>query len=183
MYKAVILVANGFQDEEYVYPYYRMLEEGWRVDVASISGLDVFGKYGVPARVNRSAEQLSPEDYDLVFIPGGFESPDRLRADKAVCQFVEAMYDDGRLVAAICHGPWVCITAGIMHGRNATGYKSIRADIINAGALYLDQPVVCDGNLITGRHYKDNPDFMREVIVYMRSVHSPRAYASLGAIV
>lgn len=160
--RAVILVASGFQDEEYIYPYYRMLEEGWRVDVATPDGKDVFGKYGVPARASVSVRGLG--DYMVVMIPGGFESPDRLRMIPAVQEFVAREYQAGKLIAAICHGPWVCVSAEILGGKVVTGYESIKKDLVNAGGLYVDEPVAQDGNLITARHYRDNPAFMNAVV-------------------
>ena len=168
--KAVILVAQNFQDEEYIYPYYRMLEEGWEVDIATPDGKDKFGKYGVPARATKSIQDLSPSYYDMVFLPGGFESPDRLRMLPEVKHFVRDMFEDNKLVAAICHGPWICISAGIVNDMNLTGYESIKDDIINAEGIYLDIPVVKDDNLITGQHYRDNSEFMRAVVEYMNAL-------------
>ncbi len=171
MVRSVILVAQNFQDEEYTYPYYRLLEEGYLVDVASPDSMAVYGKYGVPAKVTKSTQDLRCEDYDLVILPGGFESPDRLRMREEVQQFIRDMDHANKLVAAICHGPWMCISAGMMHGRTATGYISIKDDIVNAGATYLEQDVVLDGNLITSPHYKNNGDFMRAVVDYMKASH------------
>lgn len=168
MKKAAILVAQNFQDEEFSYPYYRLLEEGYAVDVASPEGKDMFGKYGVPARANKSTEEISADDYDLVILPGGFESPDRLRMRPEVKAFVRAMYERNKLVAAICHGPWICISAGIVSGKKATGYISIKDDLVNAGADYQHEDVVIDGNLITAPHYKNNGDFMKAVIAYFK---------------
>lgn len=167
MIRSVILVAQNFQDEEFAYPYYRMLEEGWAVDVASPKGIDVYGKYGVPARVNRSTAELFACDYDAVIIPGGFESPDRLRMQEEVLQFVSAMWELDKCVAAICHGPWVLISADIMRGVSATCYPSLKDDLMNAGARYIDHlPVVIDRNLITSDHYRNNGPFMKAVIAW-----------------
>jgi protease I len=168
MKKAAILVAQNFQDEEFSYPYYRLLEEGYTVDIASPEGKDMFGKYGVPARANKSTEEITADDYDLVILPGGFESPDRLRMRPEVKAFVQAMFERNKLVAAICHGPWICISAGIVSGKKATGYISIKDDLVNAGADYQHEDVVIDGNLITAPHYKNNGDFMKAVIAYFK---------------
>lgn len=126
------------------------------------------GKYGVPARATIATEKINPEDYDVVILPGGFESPDRLRMRREVQDFVRAMDKKNKLVAAICHGPWICISAGIMKGRKATAYISIKDDITNAGAEYVEHDVVTDGNLITAPHYRNNGDFMRAVIEYFK---------------
>jgi len=164
MIKAAILVAQNFQDEEFVYPYYRLLEEGYGVDVATPDGETTAGKYGVPARATASIADLNADDFDLVILPGGFESPDRLRPLAEVKAFVAAMDQRKKLVAAICHGPWIAISAGIVGGRKATGYLSIEDDLRNAGADYQDADLVIDDNLITAPHYRNNGEFMRAVI-------------------
>lgn len=169
MKKAVIITAPNFQDEEFTYPYYRLLEEGYVVNVATPGKVIVYGKYGVPAKPTIDTKDLKASNYDLVILPGGFEAPDRLRIRKEVLGFVKEMYDNGKLVAAICHGPWICISAGIMKGKRATGYMSIADDIKNAGATYLEEDVVIDGNLITSPHYRNNGDFMKAVIKTMNA--------------
>ncbi len=167
MKKAVIITGPNFQDEEFTYPYYRLLEEGYKVDVATPDRAAVYGKYGVPAKPTIDTKDLKEANYDLVILPGGFEAPDRLRIRKEVLSFVKEMYENNKIVAAICHGPWICISAGIMKGRKATGYISIADDIRNAGATYLEQDVVVDGNLITAPHYRNNGDFMKAVLKAM----------------
>ena len=167
MKKAVIITGPNFQDEEFTYPYYRLLEEGYKVDVATPDKAAVYGKYGVPAKPTIDTKDLKEANYDLVILPGGFEAPDRLRIRKEVLSFVKEMYENNKIVAAICHGPWICISAGIMKGRKATGYISIADDIRNAGATYLEQDVVVDGNLITAPHYRNNGDFMKAVLKAM----------------
>ena len=166
MITALILVESGFQDEELIYPYYRMQEEGWTVHVASPDGKERFGKYGVPAKVS-SPLMINPV-YDVLFIPGGFECPDRLRISTVVQDIVRAYHNEHKLIAAICHGPWVLISAGICKGRTMTGYQSIRPDLENAGAVYKDAAVVVDGNLVTAQHYKHNGVFMFEVMKLSR---------------
>lgn len=169
MKRAVIITGPNFQDEEFTYPYYRLLEEGYSVDVATPDKVVVYGKYGVPAKPTIDTKDLKASNYDLVILPGGFEAPDRLRLRKEVLGFVKEMHDNGKLVAAICHGPWICISAGIIKGKRATGYMSIADDIKNAGATYLEEDVVIDGNLITSPHYRNNGDFMKAVIKTMNA--------------
>lgn len=164
MKRIAIIVAQNFQDEEFVYPYYRILEEGWRVDVATPTGQDLPGKYGVPARATMSTVDLKASDFDAVILPGGFESPDRLRIRPEVLQFVRDMDQTGKLVAAICHGPWILISAGVVKDRKVTGYMSIADDLKNAGAAYADEELVIDGNLISAPHYRNNGEFMRAVV-------------------
>jgi len=166
--RAVIITGPGFQDEEYVYPYYRLLEEGFDVQVATKDGVEVKGKYGVPARATMATTALDASTFDLVLLPGGFEAPDRVRLLPEVTSFVREMNARGKLVAAICHGPWILITADICRGRKMTGFWSIEADLRNAGADYQHKaPVVVDGNLITSPHYQNNPEFMRAVVDWM----------------
>ena len=167
MKRAVIITGPNFQDEEFTYPYYRLLEEDYHVEVATPDKVIVYGKYGVPAKPTIDTKDLKAINYDLVVLPGGFEAPDRLRIRKEVLGFVKEMYENDKVVAAICNGPWICISAGIMKGKRATGYISIADDIRNAGATYLEEDVVIDGNLITSPHYRNNSDFMKAVIKVM----------------
>ena len=169
MKRTVIITAQNFQDEEFTYPYYRLLEEGCHVDVATPDKVNVHGKYGVPSKPTIDTKDLKASDYDVVILPGGFEAPDRLRIRSEVLNFVKEMFENNKIVAAICHGPWVCISAGIMKGRKATGYIAVADDIKNAGATYLEEDVVVDGNLITSPHYRNNGDFMKAVIRVMNS--------------
>lgn len=164
MKKAVIITGPNFQDEEFVYPYYRLQEAGFIVDVATKDKENVKGKYGVPAKATVDVKDLKETDYDLVVLPGGHEAPDRVRQVKEVLDFVRAMNEKNKIVSAICHGPWIMISAGIVKGRKITGYIAIKDDIVNAGAEYIDAPVVVDGNIVTSPHYKYNGDWMRETL-------------------
>ena len=169
--RAVIITGPGFQDEEYVYPYYRLLEGGFEVDVATKDGQIVYGKFGVPARATMSTIDLDAEKFDLVMLPGGFEAPDRVRLLPEVLEFIREMDSKGKLIAAICHGPWVLISAGITEGRKMTAFWSIEADMRNSGADYQHKvPVVIDGNIITSPHYNNNSDFMKAVMEYMENL-------------
>ncbi|MGE0918218.1 type 1 glutamine amidotransferase domain-containing protein [Trichlorobacter lovleyi] len=169
MKRVVIITATNFQDEEFVYPYYRLLEEGYTVAVATPGKENCTGKYGVPSRPTMDTADLRVDDFDAVILPGGFEAPDRLRIRKEVLEFVRGMSDQGKLVAAICHGPWICISAQIVRGRKMTGYIAVSDDLRNAGAEYIEADVVVDGNLITAPHYRNNGDFMKAVIAAMNS--------------
>ncbi|MBI5418811.1 MAG: type 1 glutamine amidotransferase [Deltaproteobacteria bacterium] len=165
--RAVIITAQGFQDEEYIYPYYRLIEAGFSVDVATKDKAPAFGKFGVPARPTMRTEDLRASDFDLVVLPGGFEAPDRVRLLPEVQEFIREMDARKKLIAAICHGPWILISAGVARGRKMTAYWSIEADVRNSGADYRHKvPVVRDGNIITSPHYNNNGDFMRAVIGY-----------------
>ncbi|MBV5277995.1 MAG: type 1 glutamine amidotransferase [Campylobacteraceae bacterium] len=169
--RVVIITAQNFQDEEVIYPFYRLQEiEGCIVDLATPGGQTLTGKYGVPARANVSAENLNADDYDMVVIPGGFEAPDRLRIIKEVTEFVAQMDAKGKIISSICHGPWVMISAKIVKGRTLTSYIAVKDDLENAGAIYVsDQAVVVDRNFITSAHYRDNGPWMRETIKVLLS--------------
>jgi len=168
--RVVIITGPGFQDEEYVYPYYRLLEEGYSTHVATKGGAVVYGKYGVPARATMSTVDLREDDFDAVILPGGFEAPDRVRLLPEVLEFVRQMDQKKKLIAAICHGPWILISAGITTGRKMTAFWSIEADVRNSGADYQHKaPLVVDGNLITSPHYNNNGDFMKAVVDYLNA--------------
>lgn len=164
MKRAVIITAQGFQDEELIYPYYRLQEAGFAVDIAVKGGEQVRGKYGVPARTTMDTADLAEGDFDLVVLPGGHEAPDRVRQVPEVLRFVEAMDRAGKVVALICHGPWIAISAGIVRGRKVTCYQGMADDLKNAGAEYIDAPLVEDDNLISAPHYRNNGEWMQAVV-------------------
>jgi protease I len=166
---AVIITGPGFQDHDVIYAYYRLLEEGWRADVATKDGGAVTGKYGVPLPMDKTAAplisfgQLNIAAYDAVILPGGHEAPDRVRQDRRVLDFVADMAGVGKVVAGLCHGPWIMISAGVLRGRKACAYIGLRDDVINAGADVADSDVVVDGNIITCSYYGYAGAFMRAV--------------------
>lgn len=164
MRKAVIITGPNFQDEEFIYPFYRLQEAGFKVDVAVKDKEMVKGKYGIPAKPTIDVKDLKESNYDLVVLPGGHEAPDRVRQIKEVLDFVRAMNAKNKVISSICHGPWIMISAGIVKGRKITGYIAIKDDIVNAGAEYIDAPVVVDRNIVTSPHYKYNGDWMRETL-------------------
>jgi protease I len=169
MRRGVIITGPGFQDHDVVYAYYRLKEQGYAIDVATKQGADVRGKYGVPLPLDKTAgpnlgfEQLVESRYDLVILPGGHEAPDRVRQDRMVLDFIREMDRAGKVIAGLCHGPWVMISARIMHGRRACAYVGMRDDMVNCGALVLDQRVVVDDNIVTCSYYAYVGEFMRAV--------------------
>jgi protease I len=160
--KALIFVADGVEDLEFFYPYYRLKEQGINVDVAGVHRGMVTGKHGYQIGTNAPLSAAQTEDYDILILPGG-KAPEELRNHPAVTETVKKMLDDGKIVAAICHAGQILVSADVLHGRTATCFKGIKDDIIAAGANYLDQSVVVDGNLITSRQPDDLPDFCREI--------------------
>ncbi|MFF3514973.1 DJ-1/PfpI family protein [Streptomyces sp. NPDC002573] len=169
MPSAVIITGPGFQDHDVVYTYYRLLEEGWHVDVATRNGADVVGKYGVPLPMDKTAkplitfEQLDVEAYDAVILTGGHEAPDRVRQDARVLDFIRAMDAAEKVVAGLCHGPWIMVSAGVLKGRRACAYIGLRDDVINAGADVVDSDVIVDGHIITCSYYAYVGRFMQQV--------------------
>lgn len=169
MKRAIIITGPGFEDSEYIYPYYRLQEAGFSVDVATSSDTAVTGKHGVPATPTLKIRELVAESFDLLVIPGGYEAPDRLRQVDSLLRFTKSMSDLKKPVATTCHGPWVLVSAGILRGRRATSYRGCRDDLINAGAIYVDEPVVVDGNLVTAQHYRNNATWMKETLKLFES--------------
>ncbi len=162
--RIAILAEDIYEDLELWYPLLRMKEEGAEVKVIGTGSANQYtGKHGLPVQVDLSADQVRADDFDAVIVPGGY-APDRMRRYEAVLRFVREAFEKGKVVASICHGPWVLVSAGILKGRTATCFFAIKDDVINAGAKYVDQEVVRDGNLITSRMPADLPAFCREII-------------------
>jgi protease I len=161
--KIIVLAEDLYEDLELWYPVLRLREEGAEVVIAGTGALAYKGKNGYPVTVDTSADKVAAGDFDAVVIPGGY-APDRLRRYPAVLSLVRDMFQQGKIVAAICHAAWVPISAGIMKGRRATCFSAIKDDVMNAGAQYEDAEVVRDGNLITSRQPSDLGAFCREII-------------------
>ncbi|MDZ7663023.1 type 1 glutamine amidotransferase domain-containing protein [Thiohalophilus sp.] len=164
MSKLVFIVGEGFEDSEFQVPYERLKKAGHEVDVmGKEAGVDVHGKReGVAAHIDMDASKADPDDYDALVIPGGF-GPDRLRTDEKIVAFVKGFVSTGKPVAAICHGPQLLIEADQVRGRTLTSWPSVRTDLLNAGAIWVDEPVVVDGNLITSRKPDDLEQFCQAI--------------------
>ena len=165
--KIAFLATDGYEDLELHYPRIRLIEAGYETELLSLHRREIKGKYGYPIKPDKLIREANPNDYDGVIIPGGTKNPDHLRRDKDILNFVTEINKDGRLVGAICHAGWVLISAKIVKDRKATSYFAIKDDMINAGALFEDSPVVIDKNLITSRTPNDLPDFMKAVLNYL----------------
>lgn len=162
--KFVVLVEDGYEDLECWFPKIRLEEEGAEVVVASDEPGTYASKHGYPIEASEAVSDVKAETVDGVIIPGGTSSPDKLRTYKSVTEFVNKAHEKGKLIAFICHGGWVPISADILEGRTVTGYKAIKDDLINAGARYKDQSVVVDGNLVSSRHPGDLARFCTEIL-------------------
>lgn len=164
MARVAILAAKMFEDIELLYPRYRLLEAGHDVDVIGPQkGDDVAGKKGDSVTVEVGLAEANAGDYDAVIVPGGF-GPDFMRRDERYKRFLEGFQGDERPVAAICHGPWMLITANLVRGCRVTSFPTLRDDLKNAGAEWADRDVVVDGRLITSRKPDDLPAFMKALL-------------------
>lgn len=156
-------MTDMFEDVEYTDPAKAYEDVGHELTIISTERKEIQGKQGeVSVQVDQTIDQVDPDDFDVLFIPGGF-SPDILRADDRVVAFAKKMVYQEKPVFAICHGPQILITADVLKGRNITGFKSIQVDLKLAGANVFDEPVVvCGGNLVTSRQPDDIPVFIEE---------------------
>lgn len=162
MGKIAVMIHDMFEDSEYTQPAKAFKDAGHDlVHVGLKSGATVKGKkQGTPVKVDKTAWEVKVEEFDALLIPGGY-SPDKLRVDEQVVQFVKDFVESGKPVCSICHAPQLLITAQVLQGRKITGWKSLVQDIKNAGAEFIDQEVVEDGNLISSRSPADLPAFIR----------------------
>jgi len=165
--RIAILAEDTYEDLELWYPYYRLVEEGAEVKIIGPEAKEYQSKHGYPAQADLSADKVKADEFDGVVVPGGF-APDRLRRYPAILSIVRGVFEKGGLVASICHGPWVLISANIMKGKQTTGVISLKDDLINAGAIYLDKEVVVDNNLITSRTPQDLPAFLQAIIAALK---------------
>ncbi len=161
--KVLIVSADNFEDTELLVPYYRFLEEGFSVEIASIHKGRIKGKHGYEVEVDKILKEVDPGEYDLLLLPGG-KAPEALRKEKESLEISRQFFRMNRPVSAICHGPQILISAGLLKGRHATCYRSVAAEMKQSGALYEDREVVVDGNLITSRQPSDLPAFLKETI-------------------
>lgn len=158
-----LFVAEDYEDLEFWYPYYRMQEEGADVVVIGPSRDTFTGKHGVPVDVNLTVDDVSPDHVDGLILPGGY-SPDRMRRSPDMVEFVKDIHRQRKPVAAICHAGWMLASAGVAEGTRLTSFYSIKDDLVNAGAKWVDEEVVEDGNVITSRTPADLPAFCRAII-------------------
>ena len=161
--KIAILVEDSYEDLELWYPYYRLLEEGADVKLIGPEAKVYQSKHGYPAEANLSAAEAKADDFQGIIVPGGY-APDKLRRYQKILDLVREVFENGGIVASICHGPWVLISTNILKGKKTTGFNSIKDDLVNAGAIYLDKEVVVDNNLITSRTPQDLPAFLPAII-------------------
>ena len=171
--RIALLVDNLYQEMEVWYPYFRFKEAGAEVvTVGAKAGEMYTSKHGYPIRCDRSYDEAHAADFDGLIVPGGY-APDHIRRHESAIRLVREINDAGKLVASICHGPWVLCSAGVLRGRKATCFFAIKDDVINAGAKYSDAEVVVDDNLVTSRKPDDLPAFCKASIQVVSSAPVP----------
>ena len=169
MKRGIIISGSLAQDHEFIYPYYRLLEEGIKVDVCLPEGKPVKGFLGTTLPPNKDQvikkiEDLQESEYDVLVLPGGVKAMEKIRQDERIIKFISNFNDHKKIIACICSGAQLLISAQVVKNRKIAGYYSMKDDLINAGAIYTDLPTVVDTNIVTTAHYKDMGPWMKEVI-------------------
>lgn len=170
--RILILATNGFEQSELEKPRDRLKEAGAEVHIVSPESGEIKGwkgkDWGSPVKVDRALEEAKESDYDAIVLPGGQMNPDTLRQNEKALSLIKSFHDSGKVVAAICHAPWLLVETGIAKGRKMTSYKSIRKDVENAGAKWEDSEVVTDQGIITSRKPDDLEAFSKKIIEEVR---------------
>jgi len=170
--KAVVLTADKFEDMEVFFPVFRLLEEGWQVDIAAPDLKEMSGENGYVLKPDKTIEEVDPDEYDLLIVPGGFPdgAPATVRKMRKAQEITKSFFEKNKPVASICHGPWTLVSAGVVKDRRLTSYwhDGVPEEIEEAGGLWEDNEVVVDGNLVTSRWPMDLPAFMRELMNMVR---------------
>jgi protease I len=179
--RILILATHGFEQSELEVPRDRLKAAGAQVDVVSpekgeIKGWDM-KDWGRPVKVDKPLTDARESDYDAIVLPGGQINPDLLRINPDALKLIKAFYDAGKTVAAVCHAPWLLVETGLAKGRRMTSYKSIKTDVINAGAKWEDSSVVTDNGVITSRNPGDLEDFSKKIIEEVREGRHQRRAA------
>jgi protease I len=165
--KIAILATNGFEQSELLGPKKNLEDAGAKITVLSLKEGEIKGwdhtDWGKSVKVDGLVKEAKPADFDALVLPGGQMNPDVLRTDSSAVTFVRTFVESGKPVAAICHGPWTLIEADVVRGKTMTSWPSVRTDLKNAGAHWVDEPVIVDGNLITSRKPQDIPAFSQAI--------------------
>ncbi|MFO0809100.1 MAG: type 1 glutamine amidotransferase domain-containing protein [Gemmataceae bacterium] len=164
--KALVLIAEGFEDLELFCPWFRLREEGVEVTVASPGGKPVSGRHGYRIESDMPIREANPSEYDLLLLPGG-SAPELLRLREEAVDVARTFADEGLRIAALGHAPQLLLSAGALGGRTLTCAAGIRDDVRAAGATYRDEAVVVDGNLLTGRGSDDLPEFNAQLVLFL----------------
>ncbi len=170
--RVAIIATDGFEQAELLEPRKALQDAGATAEIVSPKAGKIKGwnhtDWGQEVQVDKTIDSVHAADYDALLLPGGVMNPDKLRRNPKVLQFVKEIFDAGKPIAAICHGPWTLIDAGVVKGRKMTSYESIQTDLKNAGAIWSDEPVVTDRGLVTSRKPADIPQFNKKMLEEFR---------------
>lgn len=177
--RILIIATHGFEQSELEKPLQQLKAKGAKVEVAApepgrIRGWDG-GDWGAPVAVDLTLDDIEVGDYDALVLPGGVMNPDKLRMNDKAVALVKAFLDTGKVVAAICHGPWMLVEAGAVEGREVTSYPSIRTDLVNAGGRWIDKQVVTDNGIVTSRNPSDIDAFVAKIVEEVEEGRHQRA--------
>ncbi|PZR37911.1 MAG: protease [Azospira oryzae] len=166
--KVAIVITHGFEESEFNEPLKALQQAGAQVDVISIEKGKIKSwadkNWGEEYEATKSIDEVDSKEYDALVLPGGVMNPDQLRINEEVVGFVAGFFDDAKPIAAICHGLWTLIETGELKGRTVTSYPSLKTDLMNAGANWVDQEVVVDNGLVTSRNPNDLPAFCKKML-------------------
>jgi protease I len=177
------LATDGFEDSELKEPWKAVTGAGAQAELVSIKEGEVEGKKGSTANVDKLAREVDARDYDGLVLPGGVANPDKLRMDENAVSFVRDFFEQGKPVGVICHGGWTLVEAGVLKGRKVTSYPSIKTDVVNAGARWVDEEVVVDRGLVSSRWPDDLPAFCAKLIEeFAEGIHEEQAQATREAV-
>ena len=181
-FRVAVLATDGFEQSELIEPRHALKEAGADTEVISIKGGKVHGwsnkEWGNEVDVDQVLDEADPKDYDGLVLPGGVINADALRMQPKAVAFVKSFVDAGKPIGVICHGAWVLIEAGGVRGHRLTSWPSLRSDLQNAGAKWVDEEVVIDGQLVSSRNPGDLPAFNRELLRLFGTAHAPLAQAN-----
>jgi protease I len=173
MFSSIINSGPLAQDHEFIYPYYRLLEAQSKLDVCIIGGKPAKGILGTTLPPNKDhlvkdIDQVNVKDYDLLVLPGGVKAMEKIRQDERLIKFISNFHKEDKIIACICSGAQLLISAKIVKGKKIAGYYSMKDDILNAGGIYTDEPAVIDGKIITTAHYKDMGPWMAATLQFFK---------------
>jgi len=173
MLSSIIIRGPLAQDHEFIYPYYRLLEAQSKLDVCIIGGKPAKGILGTTLPPNKDhlvkdIDQVNVKDYDLLVLPGGVKAMEKIRQDERLIKFISNFHKEDKIIACICSGAQLLISAKIVKGKKIAGYYSMKDDILNAGGIYTDEPAVIDGKIITTAHYKDMGPWMAATLQFFK---------------
>lgn len=181
--KVAVLAADGFEQSELFEPKKALEEAGAEVKIVSLEAGEIKGwnekNWGDSIAVDLTVDEASADDFDALQLPGGVMNPDKLRMNEKAVQFIKSFFDAGKPVAAICHAPWTLIEAGVVKGKTLTSWASLKTDLQNAGAKWIDREVVADNGLVTSRNPQDIPAFNQKMIEeFAEGVHRKQKTAT-----